>query len=256
MATTVESLPRPAALDAIGVVDVLTPVEAGILVATIWRTFKGLRTDADSLASLELPLRTVAHAAESLRKAGLLRIEEDGSFVPVMYLQWCDAERARLSGIADYNARRSELALARQNNLSQEMLQMFAEFWREYPKARGRVWHKATAMRAFQRALRRATFDRIMTGLKIAKRSEQWMKDWGRYIPMPSTFLNQSQWEDYIAEESSVLSPKASDRAFGKTVKICGRLYTASTPPKRDEFKSENEYRAAMEAWRAWLAMQ
>ena len=32
--------------------------------------------------------------------------------------------------------------------------------------------------------------------IEQSKKSEQWTKDNGKYIPMPSTWLNQRRWED------------------------------------------------------------
>ena len=35
-----------------------------------------------------------------------------------------------------------------------------------------------------------------MDGLERAKRSDQWIKDGGRFIPHPASWLNAARWED------------------------------------------------------------
>ena len=36
----------------------------------------------------------------------------------------------------------------------------------------------------------------ILTALNWQKKSEQWLKDNGQFIPYPATYLNQRRWED------------------------------------------------------------
>ena len=69
----------------------------------------------------------------------------------------------------------------------------FDKFWIEYPKKQAKImavasWKKIKPSKPL--------YAEIMKGLKAAKQSEQWQKDRGKFIPMPSTWLNQRRWED------------------------------------------------------------
>lgn len=68
----------------------------------------------------------------------------------------------------------------------------FDQFWAAYPNKTG----KPVAIEAFGRALTRALLPEIMAGLSRA--IERWRNEGrdGRYIPNPSTWLNQDRWDD------------------------------------------------------------
>ena len=69
----------------------------------------------------------------------------------------------------------------------------FNAFWKEYP----RKVAKRKAEQSFHKACRNSlVLTQILNGLRAHKRSEQWQKDGGQYVPYPSTFLNQRRWED------------------------------------------------------------
>ena len=68
----------------------------------------------------------------------------------------------------------------------------FEEFWKEYPKKIGKrntykSWNKINAPLVV-----------ILKAIKEQKNSRQWKEDDGKYIPHPSTWLNQGRWEDEI----------------------------------------------------------
>ena len=68
----------------------------------------------------------------------------------------------------------------------------FEQFWTAYPRKVG----KGGAFKAFLKA------DQPIAGLLVAvekqKRSEQWRKEGGQYIPHPATWLNQGRWDDEV----------------------------------------------------------
>lgn len=70
----------------------------------------------------------------------------------------------------------------------------FEDFWREYPNKVG----KPAALKAFIRA--KPDTGKLMAGLEVWKSSPSWQKDKGRFIPHPTTFLNQRRWEDVPVE--------------------------------------------------------
>lgn len=69
----------------------------------------------------------------------------------------------------------------------------FERFWRLYPKRVG----KADAMRAWLKVKPDALLTaRIFAAVEQQRRSDQWTKDDGKFIPHPSTWLNQHRWDD------------------------------------------------------------
>ena len=72
----------------------------------------------------------------------------------------------------------------------------FAEFWAEYPKKVG----KQAARSSWKRVKPDAKLhERIMQAVALAKKSEQWNREGGRFVPNPSTWLNQGRWDDELA---------------------------------------------------------
>jgi hypothetical protein len=47
----------------------------------------------------------------------------------------------------------------------------------------------------------------ILGALAVQRQSEQWTKDGGSFVPMPSTWLNQRRWEDQLPTQA--MAPKA-----------------------------------------------
>lgn len=70
----------------------------------------------------------------------------------------------------------------------------FEEFWGAYPKKTG----KGAAFKAWQRVKmdKEDLLGACLRALNWQKKSEQWTRDKGQFIPMPSTYLNQRRWED------------------------------------------------------------
>ena|GEM_PF-3510650 len=76
---------------------------------------------------------------------------------------------------------------------TRDRVQSFMEFWEAYPRKAGK--------RAAEEAWRKlkpneALLVEILSAIETAKRSRQWQRDDGQYIPNPVTWLNQRRWED------------------------------------------------------------
>lgn len=76
----------------------------------------------------------------------------------------------------------------------------FDEFWEVYPKKVG----KADARKAFAKAIKTVDLDTILWAIETQKESDQWSRDNGKYIPNPSTWLNQGRWEDELAPKGII----------------------------------------------------
>lgn len=69
----------------------------------------------------------------------------------------------------------------------------FDEFWKAYPrkdskKVARQKWDKIRPDEE--------TRKKILADIERRKRSTEWLKDNGQFIPMPSTYLNQQRWDD------------------------------------------------------------
>jgi len=69
----------------------------------------------------------------------------------------------------------------------------FDEFWEAYPKKVG----KKAALASWKKVKPGTElFDKIMMAIGRAKATEQWQRENGRFIPNPTTWLNQGRWDD------------------------------------------------------------
>lgn len=72
---------------------------------------------------------------------------------------------------------------------------MFKEFWELYPNKKA----KQVAYKSFIKLKpNNELFNEIMDKLNLFKQTKQWQQENGKYIPYPSTWLNQKRWEDEI----------------------------------------------------------
>lgn len=72
----------------------------------------------------------------------------------------------------------------------------FDAFWAEYP----RKVSKLAAQKAFAKV--KAPLDVLLAALRAQKKTEQWTRDGGQYIPYPATWLNGQMWEDQLKIET------------------------------------------------------
>ena len=118
-----------------------------------------------------------------------MRFPKNGKPIPV----------PTISNTIDSNMRKSAKA---QKEAEYEV--RFAEFWQAYPKKVG----KGAALKAYGKIKPNAQLHKkMLAAIEEQKRSEQWQKENGQFIPNPSTWLNQSRWED----ELPTVQPKASN---------------------------------------------
>ncbi len=68
----------------------------------------------------------------------------------------------------------------------------FESFWSAYPKKKA----KPRAMKAFLPAIRKTDLQTMLAALERAKVSDQWTRNDGKFVPHPSTWLNDEGWND------------------------------------------------------------
>ena len=98
----------------------------------------------------------------------------------------------------------------------------FAQFWNAYPNHKD----KKRAESAFAKAIRKVDLETMLAAIDAQKRTDGWIKENGRFIPMPSTWLNGERWND---------DAKPSQKAYWRT----GRF--AQTRPEQPYEKDDLE---------------
>lgn len=72
----------------------------------------------------------------------------------------------------------------------------FDAFWQSYPRKKA----KHAALKAWKRINPNEQLHAdILSAVERAKTSDDWLRDQGRYIPHPATWLNDGCWEDEVA---------------------------------------------------------
>lgn len=74
----------------------------------------------------------------------------------------------------------------------------FDLFWQAYPKKVG----KNEALKAFAKVTQ--PVETLVAAVKRQKRSEQWSRENGRFIPNPATWLSQQRWDDELPAPKGV----------------------------------------------------
>ena len=77
----------------------------------------------------------------------------------------------------------------------------FLRFWKVYPKKVG----KGAAWKAFLKLDPDAEHvDKMVSTIELWKKSKEWTKDDGQFIPHPTTWLNQGRWEDELSKDDMI----------------------------------------------------
>lgn len=102
--------------------------------------------------------------------------------------------------------------------------ELFDRFWNLYPRKQD----KAKARKAWTKLkVSEALFALIAKGLAAQAASHDWIKDGGKYVPMPTTWLNGRRWEDEVKTNVHHL-PLSRHSGFEQ------RNYTAGLPQRED----------------------
>ena len=69
----------------------------------------------------------------------------------------------------------------------------FQAFWSAYPKKAAKI----SALKAFEKINPdRGLLSQMIGAIEERRKTEQWQKDSGQFIPNPATWLNNRRWED------------------------------------------------------------
>jgi hypothetical protein len=91
----------------------------------------------------------------------------------------------------------------------------FEEFWTAYPKKKAKeearkAWSKLKPDEDLGKA--------ILQAVESAKRSPDWTKDKGKYIPYPATYLNGKRWEDERNDTDGAAADNPPAVRYGKWI--------------------------------------
>jgi len=129
-------------------------------------------------------------------------------------------------------------------------LEMFNAFWKAYPKKQKR----AVALKCWQKLkVDEELFTEIMAGLDRLKQSRQWREQDGKFIPMPSTFLNERRWEDEPEVDKQALVQKSNvleEQRVKKNYEL-----TPEHPPFHDDIGNTLKWMELVKEWEAKYGM-
>lgn len=92
------------------------------------------------------------------------------------------------------------------NNYTDE----FDQFWKAYPRKE----KKAEALKSFKKiSPDQELLDRMISDVQARSHTEDWTKDEGKWIPHPTTYLNQRRWEDETPKLRGIDGGKKRDGA-------------------------------------------
>lgn len=83
----------------------------------------------------------------------------------------------------------------------------FESFWQAYPKKK----NKADARKAFDKV--KVQLQTLLDAIDRQKRSAQWSKDGGQFIPYPASWLNKGAWDDELEPQTDASGRRYFDES-------------------------------------------
>lgn len=170
------------------------PVMVNNLVFTrLGHSVKTISSALDELANIGLVIRYQINGETYLnypdffeKQPKLLPYREGVSDIPILTQESLMSN----SCVTSHNIIESNII---QSNITKHKFSEpgFDEFWKAYPRKVNKkeaqsVWSKAVI----------PSLDIILTAVEKQKQSDQWLKDDGKFIPYPSSWLNKERWND------------------------------------------------------------
>lgn len=139
--------------------------------------------------------------------------EEDMKNICNSYEEHMETETVNITKTIDINKNKDNRGMGEEGKI--EILEVwetqFNDFYKQYPKK----VKKQDVKKWFQKNKPSSElFSSMMNSLEQFKKSRDWLKDNGQFIPYPTTWLNQKRWEDEGIENNQPMS--ALQRAFNE----------------------------------------
>ena len=173
--------------------------------------------NVDDLDDIAKTLRTNTTVLRNIVDSKLFKIEENrvysGAVLERLKKREEKSQKARQSILKRYERNTNVYQRIPTNTIKGKESKVnniysvgFSLFWEKYPKKLA----KRDAEKAFAKiAPDEKLLGIILTALEIWKQSEDWIKENGKYIPYPATWLNGRRWEDEI--KTSILKRNIHD---------------------------------------------
>lgn len=92
-----------------------------------------------------------------------------------------------------------------------EVLQRMKKFWNAYPRKQGKeklknVWKEMSPSELL--------LETMLEVLEIQKKSSEWKRESGRFIPLPSKWLTERRWEDVVKTEQPSPAPEIKRETY------------------------------------------
>ncbi|KKN34680.1 hypothetical protein LCGC14_0791070 [marine sediment metagenome] len=106
------------------------------------------------------------------------------------------------------NTKEKKETIQKKRQKKEDISKSFNIFWGAYPRKVAR----ADAEKVFNKANPDAQLlETMLTAIELAKKSEGWQKENGKFIPHPATWLNGKRWEDEIVVKAPGTKSKFND---------------------------------------------
>lgn len=165
----------------------------------IWLALEALRGDIESFKQKEANQKEQEEALKEKRRVAAQARwakQKDASECKSMQVQACASVAEVCIASASENKNKNKDI---NNKHKPPISPLFADFWKAYPKHQD----KQGALKAFEKLKPdQDLVDQMITSINAWKQSDQWTKDGGQYIPMPTTWLNRRRWEDEMPQTS------------------------------------------------------
>ena len=124
----------------------------------------------------------------------------------ILVEQKLEAERLEKQKAEQEAKAQSEAKAEAKSIFEKQVSKNFELFWSAYPNKKS----KKEAEVKFKRIdFKKHTFESIMSSLEKQKQSQDWIKNGGQYVPMPTTWINQERWADEV--QAPVQQPSHTD---------------------------------------------
>lgn len=90
-----------------------------------------------------------------------------------------------------------DIVKVKEKDITANYTEDFETFWKNYPNAVS----KKKSFEAWQKAKDKPDISTILQKLELQKKTDQWQKDNGQFIPMSTTYINQARWDDEIKKK-------------------------------------------------------
>jgi hypothetical protein len=156
------------------------------------------------VASEELDIHESAiyRIMQFLTKAGNITIKSNNKFSIISINNWHTYQQDEIEIEQQANNKRTtsehkqEVKKEKNNTYSEEFLNFYEEYPRRVDKSGAwKAWEKCNG--------NRPEIDLLLEILSRHKKTDQWTRDDGKYIPYPATWINKRRWEDEVEVEPS-----------------------------------------------------